>query len=103
MGSRGRSPLFLAAKEGLLEMSKLLLARGADPNMRDYSGHNAAHWAREFRHKLVVDLFAANGAQPQHITSQQHVEHALKCGDRVGFKPPKQTKKKGGEKKKAKK
>lgn len=101
--SRGRSPLFLSAKEGLLEMSKLLLARGSDPNMRDFSGHNAAHWAEEFRHRDIVDLFAAHGAHPQHITSIQHAEHSLKCGDRVGIKPPKQTKKKGGDKKKAKK
>lgn len=100
---RGRTPLFLSAKEGFFEMSKLLLARGADPHMRDYSGHNAAHWAREFRHKEVVELFASMNAGPQHVTSTQFAEHALKCGDRVGMKPPKQTKKKGGEKKKAKK
>ena len=43
---RGLTALHYAARFGFKELVKLLLAQGADINLRDNNGFNAAHWAK---------------------------------------------------------
>ena len=47
---RGLTALHYAARFGFKEIVKLLLAQGADINMRDGNGFNAAHWAKMNEH-----------------------------------------------------
>lgn len=43
---RGLTALHYAARYGFKEIVKLLLTYGADINLRDSNGFNAAHWAK---------------------------------------------------------
>ena len=56
---QGFTPLIWAGREGMLEIVKLLLAAGADPNqndqwMRANVGHKAAFWGRAEVLKLLI-------------------------------------------------
>ena len=53
------TPLHLAALAGHAEPARLLIAHGADPQIRD-SGHNstASEWAEFFGHREIVQLLA---------------------------------------------
>ncbi|MFN9898088.1 MAG: ankyrin repeat domain-containing protein, partial [bacterium] len=53
--SNGFTCLHIAAKEGYLDMCRRLMAIGCDPNIRDKYGFSAAYWAKENRHKDVMD------------------------------------------------
>ena len=54
--SNGFTCLHIAAKEGYLDMCRKLISKGVDPNIRDKYGFSAAYWAKENRHKDVMDL-----------------------------------------------
>ena len=47
----------IAARQGDLPMVQLLLDRGADTTLRDYTGRSAMMWAEWNNRKLVVQLF----------------------------------------------
>jgi len=52
----GFSALMTAAAEGQLEVVRLLLAYGADPDLEDADGDTAASFARQNGHSAVVEL-----------------------------------------------
>jgi ankyrin repeat protein len=56
---KGETPLILAAERGNLEIAKLLLAKGADPNMKDRSGASALSLAKEKGNKAMLELLSA--------------------------------------------
>tara|TARA_B110001450_G_C17474715_1_gene421696 strand:- start:155 stop:373 length:219 start_codon:yes stop_codon:yes gene_type:complete len=52
----GFTTLHLAAREGFLDMCKLLISKGIDDNIRDYYGFSASYWAMQNGHKEVIEL-----------------------------------------------
>jgi len=74
--SLGLTPLHVAAQEGCVDLSRVLLAKGADPHIRDNSGHNAAWWAKEYRHPDVFSLFTQMEVEPLNITARERLNHA---------------------------
>lgn len=95
----GFTPLLKAAREGLTEMTKLLLAKGANPNHLDVwmganAGHKAGYWGRTEVMKLLVkskmEINArglSNGYTPLHDSvSGGHIETTrvlLEAGARI--------------------
>merc|ERR1712187_54138 len=74
--SRGRTPLHAAAQEGGRDITRLLLAHGADPHMRDNSGHNAAWWAKQFKHAEVFEIYTDMQVEPKNISIREQMLHA---------------------------
>ena len=62
--SVGRTPLLLAAKNGLEKMTSLLLSKGANPDSRDDCGRTPLLYAAQIGHKEIVDLLLSKGANP---------------------------------------
>ena len=61
----GSTPLMTAAmapQDGSSEPLKLLLARGANPNIRDNSGNTALFWAYFSGNNQAIELLKAAGA-----------------------------------------
>lgn len=52
----GRSALHVAAIEGAVPVAKLLIARGADLNLRDGAGFNVSFLAQEYGREAILDL-----------------------------------------------
>lgn len=50
----GMTPLMLAAQHGDLDLVRTLLAHGANPRKLDYTGRDAAGWARDSHRPAVV-------------------------------------------------
>jgi hypothetical protein len=59
------TPLHYAASGGFLQLSRLLLERGADVNAESYDHEAPLHWAVLRRHDDVVQLLLANGANTE--------------------------------------
>ena len=51
-----------AVKEKDLETIELLIKKGVDVNSKDKSGYTPLHWAAEYGHKKIVELFLDNGS-----------------------------------------
>ena len=62
---RTYSPLMFAAGNGHVEMTRLLLARGASVDHRDHNGDRALLWAAQRGHIETVRLLLAAGAAVQ--------------------------------------
>ncbi|HWD57689.1 MAG TPA: ankyrin repeat domain-containing protein [Stellaceae bacterium] len=60
----GMTPLMFAAKTGDIELVRAILARGANPNLSDYTGRDAAGWALESHRPMVVQTIKE--AQKKH-------------------------------------
>jgi ankyrin repeat protein len=58
----GETPLHLAAEEGHAEVARMLIAKGADQNIKDESGQTPLYRACDKRHLGVVKLLLAKGA-----------------------------------------
>ena len=66
----GRSTsLHLAAKGGHKQTVMLLLDRGAQLNMTDYTGRTPLHWAADRGHKDVVEVLLNTGADISAVTN----------------------------------
>src|SRR5262245_60563643 len=59
---RSYSPLMFAAGNGHVEMTRLLLARGATVDHRDHNGDRALLWAAQRGHVETVRMLLAAGA-----------------------------------------
>lgn len=59
------TPLHLAARQGHLEISRLLLEKGADPDrMQDTTARTPLHLAVQHQHEQVTKLLLERGANP---------------------------------------
>lgn len=58
------APLHFAAGKGLLDSVKLLVQKGASPQIRDPPGRTAADWAKQYGHTAVYD-FLSTGSEPE--------------------------------------
>ena len=59
----GFTPLHGAVGEGHKEIAQLLIAEGADVNVKDkFFGHTALHDAAEYRRNEIAELLIARGA-----------------------------------------
>lgn len=66
-----RNPLLRAAKDGNIEMMRLLLDNGARVNMSDNTNRTALHWATSCRHFNVMELLLQRGAAVDATKSTQ--------------------------------
>ncbi|AIE87049.1 ankyrin repeat protein [Fimbriimonas ginsengisoli Gsoil 348] len=57
--------LYMAARQGRLEVARWLLDHGADPNFRGYLGATCLHWAEASAHPAVADLVRAAGGSDE--------------------------------------
>jgi uncharacterized protein len=57
------SPLMEATRDGNVEIGKMLLAAGADVNLRDRHGDHALNWAAFFGHPAMVRLLVEKGSR----------------------------------------
>ena len=62
--SSGNTPLYYVVKKGNIEIVKLLLENGADPNTPDSAGETPLSLAVGYRHIEIVKLLLENGADP---------------------------------------
>lgn len=74
-GVRGSTPLHVAATYGEVEVVKLLLAAGADPNERNGAGENGIQLAALGNHHETVRVLLGAGASPS----------LLECMDNTGL------------------
>jgi len=63
---KGRSALHFAVALGNLEITKLLLAYGADPNLGDKDQYTPLHMAAGYLHVPLVQLLLDAGADPEY-------------------------------------
>jgi len=68
-----------------LELIRLLLARGADPNRRGINDWTPLHYAVGRRDLEAVRLLLANGADPSLRTRIDDYETAIETAEKAGF------------------
>ena len=80
----GWSPLHVASVDGQLSMVRLLVEKGADPELKDESGWTAKEHAALRGYLTISSLLATSTSQPQssHLPFESSKDHALKGKDR---------------------
>ena len=95
----GFTALHVAAREGRVEIAKLLVASGVEPAIRDSYGFNPAYWAKQNNHTEVLKYLG----DPLKITKEEFYDHMQEVWKQHDFKPGGKKKgKKGGKGKKKK-
>jgi len=61
------TPLHLAAAAGLSRMAALLIAHGANPDVKSRNGSTPMAWAANFNGAKVVDVLIDNGVDPNEM------------------------------------
>lgn len=61
-GKSGRTPLFHAAESNQSDLCKMMLNKGADPNIQNYSGNTAVHAASGRAYSSIVAMLVQYGA-----------------------------------------
>ncbi len=79
LNDRGQTPIYLAAKNNQLEAVKLLIRRGADPNLSDAVGTAALHRTSQECSDELIQYLIDNGANA-------HVCCYAACGDEDGLR-----------------
>ncbi len=85
----GATPLMYASSRKLDEIVKLLLAKGANPSLKDKNGLTAADWARKYNYTSTYNLIAqatpaaSSLTQPIHAAKEpsQELQAILKTKD----------------------
>lgn len=62
--------LYIACRNGHLETSRFLLARGADPNFRAYAGASCLAWAYFSENNALIDLLIEKGGSEDVLDHQ---------------------------------
>ena len=70
----GNTFLILSVKQGLNYISKLLLERGANPNIQNNEGNSALHFALSGKNFIIADLLKKFGAKED-------------CYNKLGYTP----------------
>lgn len=74
----------LPARTDVLEIVKLLLARGSDVRQRGLNDYTPLHWAAGDGDLAMVDLLLAHGADPNEITRIDDMETPLEVASIAG-------------------
>ena len=70
----GNTPLHVAAEKGHVEIAKLFLEHGADPNAKEkLGGETPLYWAVSFDHTDIAKLLLKHGADPNN-KSKRYIE-----------------------------
>jgi ankyrin repeat protein len=82
-GENFETPLMKAARSGTLEIARLLIARGADVNLKDGSGSTALNSAVDRGHAAIVDLLLAAKIDPNTVNEymQSPLSNAAAAGN----------------------
>ena len=67
----GRVALHVAFAEGLEEMARYLLERGANATLVDASGYTGLHWAARSNHAAMLELAYRTGRQDVDVTDNK--------------------------------
>ena len=81
----GWTPLYFAAYNGHVEITRLLLQNGADVNVRSHGGNTPLHWAAIQGHVDILHLLVENGADLE--AQNNYGERALHIATRCGHLP----------------
>lgn len=76
------SPLMEATRDDNVEIARMLLAAGADVNLRDRHGDHALNWAAFFGHPAMVRFLVEHGSRLDF--TGQSPENALQIATREG-------------------
>ena len=82
-GSKGETPLHMAALNDRRDVTELLLAKGADVNARDKAQMTPLHLAAEHDHTEVAELLLANKAEVNAQQNDGETPLHLAVGDRL--------------------
>merc|ERR1712098_214653 len=73
--NRLRTPLMVAANSGALGAVHILLARGANRNLKDCKGQTAADHAKRENHDFAVELLLGKTVRVETEISDKKLEH----------------------------
>ncbi len=68
----GLTPLMRASKRGLIKSVKVLLAKGANPNLLDNQGKSAFTWAIDGEHPEIAHILLKSGAPGSNVNMLRH-------------------------------
>lgn len=78
MNSRtGRTALSIAAEQGLFTIAKMLLSKGANPNLCDYNGKTSFDYAKDNDNMDCFDLMKKFGTENVALAEEEYDSHNL--------------------------
>jgi ankyrin repeat protein len=85
-GSGGAGPPGAIRRTDTVEILKLLLTFGADPNQRGINDYTALHMAVDANHREAVEILLAYGVDPRVRTRIDEYETPRELAARAGFR-----------------